>query len=112
MVLVNTVQEPKVKPEEEQFLMIAVFLWLFKFRTAKILNILTEVASCLEVEKILKLVQTKTIICTQPLDLRLKKRLILTLELILTKLIRLKLATNLLPALVVLIWLRLTPVSE
>ena len=82
MVLVNTVQEPKVKPEEEQFLMIAVFLWLFKFRTAKILNILTEVAFYLEVEKILKLVLTKTTICMLLQALLLKNNLILTLGLI------------------------------
>jgi hypothetical protein len=82
MVLVNTVQEPKVKPEEEQFLMIAVFLWLFKFRTAKILNILTEVAFYLEVEKILKLVLTKTSICMPLQVLLLKNNLIPTLGLI------------------------------
>ena len=82
MVLVNTVQEPKVKPEEEQFLMIAVFLWLFKFRTAKILNILTEVAFYLEVEKILKLVLTKTTICMPLQALLLKNNLIPTLGLI------------------------------
>jgi hypothetical protein len=82
MVLVNTVQEPKVKPEEEQFLMIAVFLWLFKFRTAKILNILTEVAFYLEVEKILKLVLTKTTICMPLQVLLLKNNLIPTLGLI------------------------------
>jgi hypothetical protein len=98
---VNTERELRVNKEVEEFLMTAVCQWLSKFKTAKIPNILTEVASCLEVEKILKLVQTKTIICTLPLDLRLKKRLILTLELILTKLIRLKLATNLLPALAI-----------
>ena len=99
---VNMEQELRVNKEVEEFLMTVVCQWLFKFKTAKILNILTEVAFCLEVEKILKLVLTKTIICTQPLDLRLKKRLILTLELILTKLIRLKLATNPLPALAIL----------
>ena len=82
MVLVNTVQEPKVKPEEEQFLMIAVFLWLFKFRTAKILNILTEVAFYLEVEKILKLVLTKTTTCMLLQVLLLKNNLIPTLGLI------------------------------
>ena len=82
MVLVNTVQEPKVKLEEEQFLMIAVFLWLFKFRTAKILNILTEVAFYLEVEKILKLVLTKTTTCMPLQALLLKNNLIPTLGLI------------------------------
>jgi hypothetical protein len=98
----NMGRELRVNKEEEEFLMIVVCQWLSKFKTAKIPNILMEVAFCLEVEKILKLVQTKTIICTLPQDLQLKKRLILTLESILTKLIRLKLATNPLPALAIL----------
>ena len=98
----NTERELRVNKEVEEFLMTAVCQWLSKFKTAKIPNILTEVASCLEVEKILKLVQTKTIICTLPLDLRLKKRLILTLELILTKSIRPKPATSPSPALATL----------
>ena len=99
---VNMEQELRVNKEVEEFLMTVVYQWLFKFKTAKILNILTEVAFCQEVEKILKLVLIKTIICTQPLDLRLKKRLILTLELILTKSIRPKPATSPSPALATL----------
>lgn len=82
MVQVNMVQELKVKPEEEQFLMIVVFLWLFKFRTAKILNILTEVAFYLEVEKTLKQVPTKTTTCMPLQVLLLKNNLIPTLGLI------------------------------
>ena len=99
MVLANMEQELRVNKEVGVFLMTVVCQWPFKFKTAKILNILTEVAFCLEVEKILKLVLTRTIICTQLQDLQLKKRLILTPELIWTKLIRLKPATNPLPAL-------------
>jgi|TARA_B110001450_G_C17654994_1_gene494805 hypothetical protein len=98
----NMEQEPKVNKEVEEFLMTVVFQWLFKFKTAKTLNILMEVAFCQEVEKTLRLVLTKTIICTQLLGLRLKKHLILTLELTLIKLIRPKLVMNQLPALVTL----------
>jgi len=71
--------ELRVSKEVEEFLMIVVCQWLFKFKTAKIRNILTEVAFYLEVEKILKLVPTKTIICTQRLDLPPKNNLILIL---------------------------------
>tara|TARA_B110001450_G_scaffold223105_1_gene220050 strand:+ start:206 stop:433 length:228 start_codon:yes stop_codon:yes gene_type:complete len=70
----------RVRMAIEEFLMIVVFPWLFRFRIAKIHNILTEVAFYLETERIRKLVRIKTIICMQLLGLPLKKRLILTLE--------------------------------
>jgi len=87
-------QEPRVNRELEEFLMIVVCPWLFKFKIAKIPNILTEVASYLVVVRILKLVPTKTIICTPLLVLLLKNSLILTLELTSTKSTQLKLAMN------------------
>jgi hypothetical protein len=99
MAAANMERGRRVRMATEEFLMIVVFPWLFRFRIARIHNILTEVAFCLEAERIRKLVRIKTIICTQLLGLPLKKRLILTLELTLTKLIRLKLATNPSPAL-------------
>ena len=46
----NTEQELKVNKAEEEFQMIVVCLWQFKFKIAKILNILTEVVFFLEVE--------------------------------------------------------------
>jgi len=46
----NTEQELKVNKAEEEFQMIVVCLWQFKFKIAKILNILTEVVFFLVVE--------------------------------------------------------------
>ena len=63
------VLELKVNKEVEQFLMIVVYQWLFRFKIAKILSTQTEVAFCLEAEKTLKQVQTKTM---PPLALQLK----------------------------------------
>ena len=72
MVLVNMGQELKVNRVEGQFLTIVVYLWQFKFKIAKIPNIRMEVDFYLEVEKTLKLVLTKIIICMQLQGLLLK----------------------------------------
>lgn len=77
IILVSMGHGRRVKQVREEFLMIVVSQWQFKFKIAKILNILMEVAFCLGVEKILKQAPTKTIICTLLQVLLLRSNLIL-----------------------------------
>ena len=72
--------ELRVNKVAEVFPMTAVCQWLSKYKTAKILNILTEVDFCLEVARILRLVLTKTTIYMQHLVLLLRNSLTLRLE--------------------------------
>ena len=98
----NTEQELKVNKVEEQFQMIVACQWPFKFKIAKILNILTEADFCQELEKIHRLVQTKTIIYTRLQGHPLRNKVIRILALISIKSILLKRAMNQSRALVTL----------
>jgi hypothetical protein len=94
--------ELKANKEIEEFQMTVAYQWLYKYKTAKILNIQMGVDSCQEVAKIHKLVLTKIIIYKQPLVLQLKNNLTLILVLTLTKLIQPRRVMNPLLALVTL----------
>jgi hypothetical protein len=77
MDLVNTDQERRVNKVQEQFQMIVVCQWQFKFKIAKIHSILMEAVSYLEVEKTARLVVIKTMLCTLHLVLLLRNSLTL-----------------------------------
>lgn len=70
-------QGPRVNKVREEFQMIVVYQWQFKFKIVKIHSILMEVDSYLGVEKTVRLVVIKTMLCTLHLVLLLRNSLTL-----------------------------------
>lgn len=88
-------QGPRVNKVREEFQMIVVYQWQFKFKIVKIHSILMEVDSYLGVEKTVRLVVIKTMLCTLHLVLLLRNSLtLIQLVSIWTKLTQLKQVTN------------------